>query len=159
MKWKRWNRRKKPPAPPPPHTPASAARFRAKVDSSGGPEACWPWMGGRNGNAPRPPEQAPPAAWVPGLKRNRVASRVAYELFTGTPCAPGIVVRQTCGNRLCCNPRHLEAVPGLIPPEKEGVLRKLLRAGSTTREAAAAAGVSQTTAMRFRKKMSKGVKK
>lgn len=29
-------------------TPAQIQRFRDKVDTSGGPEACWPWRGGKD---------------------------------------------------------------------------------------------------------------
>jgi hypothetical protein len=38
-----------------------------------------------------------------------VAHRLAYELYAGE-IPDGYIVRQTCGNRLCCNPKHLELV-------------------------------------------------
>jgi hypothetical protein len=41
--------------------------------------------------------------------RKRWAHRLAYELSTGVPLGP-LLVEQICGNLLCCNPRHLQAV-------------------------------------------------
>ena len=40
--------------------------------------------------------------------RMHTASRAAYELFVGP--AGDRIVTQTCGNRLCVNPEHLELV-------------------------------------------------
>jgi len=42
----------------------------------------------------------------------RSAQHVSYEAFIG-PVEKGMLVMQTCGNRLCINPEHLEAIdPG-----------------------------------------------
>lgn len=64
------------------------------VDSSGGPDACWPWQGprfragyGRSGH-------------------HGYAHRAAYENAHG-PIPPGMVVRHRCDNPPCCNPAHL----------------------------------------------------
>lgn len=85
--------------------------FIARVDNTGGPNACWPWLGntdrygyGRFG------------------KNAAGAHRIAYELMVGpipdglsidhlchnadTTCAGGI----TCQHRRCVNPMHLQAV-------------------------------------------------
>jgi hypothetical protein len=88
------------------------ARFWAKVDRSGGPDACWPWtaMKDRSGYG---------RIQING--KSRPAHRVAYELTHGpiedgldpdhtchdpTQCTPGI----DCPHRACCNPSHTEPV-------------------------------------------------
>lgn len=76
-------------------------RFEAKVDRSGGPDACHPWIGwndggfgygrlqigGRGGPRPR-------------------AHRVAWELAYG-PIPDGLQVLHRCDNPPCVNPCHL----------------------------------------------------
>jgi hypothetical protein len=75
-----------------------AARFWAKMDTSGGPEACWPWTGSVN---------------VKGygrVRRDGVLStthRTAWELSYGGPIPAGLSVCHTCDNPPCCNPAHL----------------------------------------------------
>ena len=59
-------------------------RFWAKVDTSGGPDACWPWTG----------------ATADGYGRLRVNG-------TNTRAHHFALVRHICHNRLCCNPYHL----------------------------------------------------
>lgn len=71
-----------------------ATRFWAKVDRSGGPDACWPWTGSRSKKGY-------------GLIWRRRAHRVAYELTYGEIPAP--TVRHSCDNPPCCNPAHLLA--------------------------------------------------
>ncbi len=73
-------------------------RYDAKVDRSGGPDACWPWMAytdpngygtiGRNGKMVR-------------------ANRVALERELGRSIWPGQCSCHTCDNPPCCNPSHL----------------------------------------------------
>jgi hypothetical protein len=93
-------------------TEADAARFWAKVDTTAGPDGCWPWTAGRF------------AATGYGAfavnRMNRLAHRVAYELVVdGIP--PGLQldhvchdadVCQTvpCDHRRCVNPAHLRPV-------------------------------------------------
>lgn len=77
-----------------------AARFAAKVDQSGGPDACWPWTGYRR----------PLGYGEIGLggKRGKAAKahRVAYELANG-PIPKGLDVLHRCDNPPCVNPAHL----------------------------------------------------
>lgn len=42
-------------------------------------------------------------------KRRMTTHRVAYAVANGHRLPGGIQVRHKCGNRLCCNPEHLEA--------------------------------------------------
>ena len=79
--------------------PTVEERFWEKVDKSGGPDACWPWLA---------------AFFDDGygafhLGRMWGAHRAAYELFVG-PIPEGLVIDHLCRNRACVNPAHLEAV-------------------------------------------------
>ncbi len=75
------------------------ARFWAKVDRSGGPDACWPWTAAKNRHG------------YGKFKVNgkpELAHRIAYELVVG-PLPVGLLLRhKQCGNPPCCNPAHLE---------------------------------------------------
>lgn len=80
------------------YTPAEAeAAFWSKVDSSGGPGACWLWTGRKN-------NMGYGKVWW-GL-RTDLAHRVAYELANGAIPA-GLCVLHRCDDRPCCNPEHL----------------------------------------------------
>ena len=74
-----------------------AARFRARVDSSAGPDACWPWVGARGGEG---------YGHLEINRRSRRAHRVAWELAHGR-VPDGLVVCHACDNPPCCNPTHL----------------------------------------------------
>lgn len=73
------------------------ARFWAKVDRSGGPEACWPWTGARAWNG---------YGQFGDGGQIHIASRVAWELSCG-PIAEGLHVLHRCDNPPCVNPAHL----------------------------------------------------
>jgi hypothetical protein len=73
-------------------------RFWARVDSSGGPDSCWPWIGPlfkdgyghameRGGGGAR-------------------AHRIAFRLKKGE-LVKGLLVCHSCDNPPCCNPAHL----------------------------------------------------
>jgi hypothetical protein len=69
---------------------------------------CWEWIGqisnsGYGRTTIRDPD---------GSMRMESAHRASYEVFVG-PIPDGARVRQTCDNRLCINPDHLELIdPG-----------------------------------------------
>ena len=73
-------------------------RFWVRVDKRG-PDECWPWTGGMDsgdgyGRA------------YDGV-RTRQAHDVAWELTHKRKIRRGKLVRHTCDNRPCCNPKHL----------------------------------------------------
>ena len=75
-----------------------AERFWAFVDTSAGPEACWPWTGGlRKGYG------------AFGVRKDLVvqAHRFAWELTYG-PIPEGLNVLHHCDNPPCCNAFHPE---------------------------------------------------
>lgn len=81
--------------------------FHSKIDLSGGPDACWPWMGARNwagyGKLGR---------MVEGKRKGLDAHRVALEEKLGRPILSGLWACHHCDNPPCCNPAHLfEATP------------------------------------------------
>lgn len=84
-------------------------RFEERVTKAG-PDECWLWT------------QKPGHAGYGRLSMGRgnnpaLAHRVAWELANG-PIPEGLLVRQRCGNRLCCNPSHLFlALNSLDSPE------------------------------------------
>lgn len=72
-------------------------RFWEKVDRSGGPDACWPWMGGRN-------DDGYGIAQFDGKFVG--AHRLAYMISNGEiPC--GFLVCHRCDTPSCVNPSHL----------------------------------------------------
>ncbi len=77
-----------------------AERFWAKVDQSGGPDACWPWTGYRL------PGGYGQIGEGPAGGRKLYAHRVAYELVNG-PLPEGVLALHRCDNPPCCNPAHL----------------------------------------------------
>ena len=78
------------------YTEKDRRRFWEKV-TRGKVGECWLWQAAVNSSG----------HGVIGIGgKVRSAHRIAFELTYG-PLAEGEQVHQTCGNRLCCNPRHL----------------------------------------------------
>jgi hypothetical protein len=76
-------------------------RFWARVDRSGGDDACWPWTG--------KPENSGYAAilrTINGKPQRFLVHRYAWAQFNGmiVPDTGGLVVRHRCDTPLCCNP-------------------------------------------------------
>lgn len=99
------------------------ARFWRKVDMSGGPDACWPWV-----------KSCVPSGYgqfmiVPG--RVMRSHRIAWALDRGR--SPGKrVVRHRCDNPPCCNPKHLLAGTQ-AQNARDAVARGRATGGSTPR--------------------------
>lgn len=79
---------------------AAADRFWARVDRSGGPDACWPWMGAFRGNG-----YGQVTISGGAKKAHRVAFVIGGGELRGNPRDE--VVMHSCNNRACCNPAHL----------------------------------------------------
>lgn len=88
---------------PGPQPKPLAELFWPKVDRSGGPDACWPWLAATTdfGHGVFARQR--------GSSGTRVAHRVAWELVNG-PIPAGMVLRHRCHNPRCVNPAHL--LPG-----------------------------------------------
>jgi hypothetical protein len=83
--------------------------FWSKVDQSGGPDACWPWLGKINRGGYGEYRQRGSRA---SLRYSWRAHRVAFELVIG-PIPSGLVIDHLCRMRACVNPGHMEPVTHL----------------------------------------------
>lgn len=78
---------------------ALRARFWAKVDTSGGPNACWEWQGAKN-------LKGYGSIGVNG--KTQLSHRTSFELFIG-PIPSRHYVCHKCDNPSCVNPSHFFA--------------------------------------------------
>lgn len=76
-----------------------AERFWPKVDTSGGPSACWNWTASKKSGGYGKFSKGGDNGWM-------LAHRAAWEMTNG-PIAVGAVVCHSCDNPSCCNPAHL----------------------------------------------------
>jgi HNH endonuclease len=88
-----------------------ADRFREKVDTSGGPDACWPWTAHTDKGyglfrAIDGCVGAHRFAWELANGPIPDGATIDHVCHNGTDCAGGV----TCLHRRCCNPAHLEPV-------------------------------------------------
>ena len=86
-------------------TDTQAACFNAKVDRSGGADACHPWTGGERRGVYG--KHGVGSVKTDGYHTPRT-HQIAYVLATGQQIPDGMVVRHAvCDNPPCCNPAHL----------------------------------------------------
>lgn len=83
------------PIDPSSFSPKQVARFWSKVDRSGGPDACWPWLRGKRNGYGR----------VDIGYVMYESHRVAYALVNGVDPGERLVLH-TCDSPPCCNPAH-----------------------------------------------------
>ena len=113
----------------------AAGRIRAKIDDSGGPDACWPAQG------PRTPEGFVRVGWK---RHYPLIHRVVFELEYGRE-PRGLLVHM-CGNRDCGNVRHMEERSEKLDSAFTAQFFERLRErGLTVAALARAAGVSADT--------------
>lgn len=75
-----------------------ASRLEAKLDKSGGPDACWPFMGARL------PDGYGSFAGCGEWRSHRVAWVIAHGPI---PKGKYVLHKRHCNNPPCCNPSHL----------------------------------------------------
>ena len=80
----------------------NVAKFWASIDTSGGMDACWPWMGWRT------TRQGYGLFYI--QRKGVRAHRISYELAHGVPPNPRLTIDHLCRNTACVNPAHLELV-------------------------------------------------
>lgn len=95
--------------------PKVIARVASKTDKSGGPDACWPWLGGldRKGYG----------IFYTSARTSVMAHRAAWAVSNGREPDESLVTDHLCRNHGCVNPQHLELVTN-----RENVLRGEARA-------------------------------
>lgn len=86
-------------------TPSVRNVFWARVDRTGGHDACWEWQ-------PKPTSSGGYGCFSFNVrrKRHRWSSHVVSWLLTNGAILDGFELDHLCRNRSCANPRHLEAV-------------------------------------------------
>ena len=100
-------------------------RFWGKVDRSGGPDACWPWMAGKNADGYG-------QFWYSGTT---VGAHV-FAFADTEGLVEGEIVCHSCDNPPCCNPAHLFAgTHGDNARDRDTKQRRTVLRGSTNPQA------------------------
>ncbi len=131
-------------------------RLWAKVDRTGGPDACWPFVGSIASNGYG-------SFHLPGIG-STTASRASWIINVG-PIPEGMEVCHRCDNRPCVNPAHLFlGTPTVnrrdmvdkgrwngprIAPEVVAAILEGVAAGERQRDIAGRLGVDQSTVSRI----------
>lgn len=84
-------------------TKKQMANFWKKVDSEGGKDACWPWLGGLD----RWGYGSYSYSLGAGVHKTEGSHRIAWRLTNERSIPPGMCVCHTCDFPACCNPKHL----------------------------------------------------
>jgi hypothetical protein len=84
-----------------------AERFWSKVDRSGGEDACWPWLAGKDKDGYGKFSYGPHPDGS-GVHQEHVRSH-RFALATVGDVPAVMLVLHSCNNPPCCNPRHLRA--------------------------------------------------
>ena len=128
------------------------------IDMSGGPDACWQWKqkpgAGKGRGKPRP--------YFSVAGRKYLAYRLVYELVHGVELTQAQMIRHTCDNPLCCNPKHMligdhdDNMQDMVERDRHGLpshvvraIRKLLAEGRTHQSIADLYGISKTVVTRI----------
>jgi hypothetical protein len=81
----------------PPRHWTLAQRLDHRTDKSGGPDACWPWIGANI---------AARYGVIHWEGKRQLAHRLTWRETRG-PIPPGLHILHKCDNPPCCNPSHL----------------------------------------------------
>lgn len=82
-------------------SPKYRDKFEDSIDRSGGPDACWPWLGSKNTSG------YGLLGICEGSDRTYLlAHRIAWSTENGD-IPTDKIIRHRCHNRPCCNPAHL----------------------------------------------------
>jgi len=99
------------------------ARFWAKVDRTGGPEACWPWLGGLLQRIGQPREKWP-GRYCDGAMKAFRPHRLAYELTFGAIPRGRILIHTAPLDPRCANPSRCVNPLHVMPSKPKGRVRK-----------------------------------
>lgn len=74
------------------------------------PNGCWPWTRGATRNGYGKTTVPKRITGIDGPPIAYYAHKAAYAIDRGEIPDPTLVIDHRCGNKLCCNPRHIQSV-------------------------------------------------